>query len=311
MSSKRLQQIAIGVVVLLALWGLGALLLRPHNDSLGGGTGSGLAAISEKDVDTLSIAPPGTGTPLVLARTRHGWTANGWKASPQRLKSLFTDLGDTANAELVAQSPAALKRLGVDSAAGYRIRARRNGRTLLDLVVGKSGADYGSAYVRRAGAHDVYLVHSALRSEATRPLNDWRDHTIVRVPADSAHTIQVSTGRRRYTLQRADSAWRFAPTGPKADSATVARMLQDLADVSASGFVTPVERDSARFGRRSRRVIVRGAHGDTLADLALDSARYAYWLRSAGDSVLYKIPLSVGKEITPKESAVKGGGHKG
>lgn len=303
MSAKRLKQIIVGVVVLLALWGLGALLLRPHTDTLNGGVG--LATVSEKDVDTLTIAPPSADTTVVLARAGKGWTVNGWKASSRKVSKLFRDLNDTTGAELVARSAAALPRLGVDSASGYRVRARRNGRTLLNLVVGKTGTGYSSAYIRPAGAHDVYLVQSPLHSDADMPMNEWRDRTIVRVPTDSARAIAVSTGRRRYRLVRKDSTWRFAPAGPRADSATVARMLEDLSDMSATSFATPAQRDSARFGRRSRRVLVRGPHGDTLADLALDSTSYGYWVRSAGDSVIYKILSSAGQEITPSESTVR------
>ncbi len=96
------------------------------------------------------------------------------------------------------------------------------------------------------------------------------------------------------------------PPGVAADSAGVARLLGGLTDLSAVAFATPAQRDSARFGTGARRVLVRGARGDKLADLALDSTRAGYWVRSAGDSVVYRIPLSLGRKIAPEAAAMHG-----
>jgi Domain of unknown function (DUF4340) len=302
MSTKRLQQIALGVVALLVLWG-GSLLLRHRSDTLGGYTAP---ALSDSTVDRVTIA--GAGDTVTLARQpSSNWTVNGWKASSSSVRELLADLSDTTGAELIAENPASWQRLGVDSAGGYRLRAVQGGHTLLDLVIGKGGSDYSSAYVRRPGDPHVYLVHSALHPLAARKIDDWRDRTVVQLRADTAAAIRVSIGSRTYALKRAGKKWQLA-NGAPADSSGVAQLLEGMNNLTAIGFATPAQRDSASFARPDRAVLVEDAHGDTLADLAMDSTNDGYWTRSARDSVVYKISAYVARQIAPPDSTVAGKG---
>lgn len=301
MSMKRLKQLAAVLVALLALWGLSARVLRPHHDSLGG---LSLPRLSARTLDTVSIVKPGGGDTIMLARHDTTWTVNGWRASQKNVADLADALGDTAGEELVARSAAAESRLGVDSAAGYRVQARQSGRTLLDITVGKSGQQFGSAYVRPAGGSRTYLLHSNLHADVVRGVDDWRDRTITRVARDSVRTIDFG-GHRAYRLQRAGKSWKIEPSGAPADSAAVAQVLGALVQLDATSFATPAEADSARFVASGPRITAVGAHADTLAALALDSTKLGYLVKSAGDSAVYRIPVSVGHELTPAESAVR------
>lgn len=307
MSAKRLKQIAVVVVVLLGIWALGAVLLRPRRDDLGG---AGVPTVSGQNVDTLTIATPG-GPVIVLARGAEGWRVDGWKADDTKVDELLTQLRDTVGAELVAHSATSEARLGIDSASGYRLRARAGGRTLLDVVIGSRRGGSGSSYVRRAEDARAYLLPQDLLPAIGRGVEGWRDHTIVRVSTDSAESIRVRSGRDRYRLQRDSSGWRYsgaaqaAGAGEPADSAAVARLLETLSDVAAGGFATPAERDSARFGPRARRILVRGSHADTLADLALDSTAEGFLVQSRRDSVVYRISPALGRRLTPADSTVR------
>lgn len=299
MSPKQLKLIAVALLVLVVLWGASALLHR-RSDTLGGYSAPALTAGA---VDSVVIAGP-TDTTWLTKNPDGAWQVNGYRASLDLVNEFLKDLSDTASAELVAQNPSSFRRLGVDSAGAHVVRAVASGKTVLEVNVGNMGNGYSSAYVRRPGRDEVYLVAQPLHGLATRDINGWRDKTIVRVPRDSAARIEVRTGRHAYAIQKHDSAWAFVGGGA-VDSTAIERLLGDLGDVTATGFASPAERDSANFTRPDRTVVVKDASGGTLADLALDSTSYAYWVRSEGDSVIYKIGSTLGRAITPADSTMR------
>lgn len=300
MSPKRLKQIGAVLVALVVLWGISALLLRQHSDSLGGWSVPNLA---KAGVDSISIV--GTGDTLAFVRQDSDhWSVNGWKTHPNAVKELLADLDDTTGAQLVAQSTAAQTRLQVDSASGYRVRVHAGGRMLLDMFVGKNGQAYGSTYVRRVGDRHIYLVQRPLNSMAHRVLYDWRDRTIARITRDSTGSVHVRAGRQAYTLTRDSDVWHIGAHA-RADSDAVAQLFDNLGDVSAVGFATRAERDSISFRHPARQLLVQGRHGHTLADLDLVPTRDGYWVRSAGDSVIYRISHILGTEITPADSVFR------
>lgn len=299
MSPKQLKIIAVALLVLVVLWGASALL-HHRSDTLGGYSAPALSAGA---VDSVVIAGPADTT--WLAKDPSGrWRVNGYRASLDLVNTFLQNVTDTSGAELVAQSPESFARLGVDSTSAHVVRAVASGKTVFEVNVGNMGDGYSSAYVRRPGSDAVYLVSQPLNGIVTRDVNGWRDKTIAQVPRDSAAQIDVHVGRRAYTLQKHDSTWAFAGGGA-VDSTAIERLLGDLGDVTATDFASPAQRDSASFARPDRSVVVRDAHGTTLADLQLDSTKYAYWVRSVGDSVIYKIGTSLGQAITPADSTLR------
>jgi len=125
MSARHLRLIAIGLVVLLLLWG-GSELLSRGSDSV---TGSlALPALSQTDVDTIALIKAADS--IVLRReSPTAWSVNGHRAAPDAVRDVFQALADTARPELVAQAPASFARLGVDSAAGVLVRGRARSST--------------------------------------------------------------------------------------------------------------------------------------------------------------------------------------
>ena len=83
MSAKHLRLIALGLVVLLFLWG-GSELLSRGSDSV---TGSlALPALSVKDVDTISVVK-GTDSIVIVKQSPTAWSVNGHRAAlPSRYR---------------------------------------------------------------------------------------------------------------------------------------------------------------------------------------------------------------------------------
>jgi len=261
-SAKHLRLIALGLVVLLLLWG-GSELLSRGSDSV---TGSlALPALSDKDVDTVSIVK-GTDSIVLAKQSPTAWNVNGHRAAFTAVAELFQVLADSVPLEVVAQAPSSFARLGVDSATGRRLRLVRAGKPPLDFIIG-TGAGFQGAYLRRPGDAHVYLRRGRLGSVVDRTVDGWRDKRIATLARDSIVALDVVRGKDRYAVRRAGARWTM--NGQATDSAALARYLDRLTNIAASGFATPVAPDSVK-ARAVRRLTVRGAHG-VLLTLAFDS----------------------------------------
>lgn len=299
MSPTALLRALVALVVIVFAWGAFALFRGALS---GAGDGLDLPKLGAADVDRIALEGP-TDT-VTLRREGDTWTVNGHRASRGPVEELFGALTDTAaSSELVAKSAMSHARLGVDSGAGRRVRFARGDAVLLDFIVGERGRGYQTAYVRRADAPDVYQLRGRLASLVERDVDAWRDRRIASLPADTVGAVSITRGPGRWTVSRAEGGWTVA--GRPADSAAVARLLGALADVSATGFATDAQRDSADFGRPDRTVTVLGLAGDTLLALAIDSTTAGYWARRGGDDTVFRLDFWRADELTPTDSTLR------
>jgi hypothetical protein len=262
-SAKHLKVIALGLVVLLLLWG-GSELLSRGSDSV---TGSlALPVLSDKDVDTISVVK-GTDSIVIVKQSPTAWSVNGHRAALDAVGELFQVLADGARLEVVAQAPSSFARLGVDSASGRWLRLARPGKPPLELIIGTGATESQGVYLRRPGDTHVYLRRGRLAFVVDRPVDGWRDKRIATLARDSIVALDVMRGKDRYAVRRAGARWTM--NGQATDSAAMARYLDRLTTIAASGFATPVALDSVK-ARAVRRITVRSAHSVLLA-LAFDS----------------------------------------
>lgn len=275
MSATHLKFIAIGLAVLLLLWG-GSELFSRGSDTL---TGSlSLPALAQGDVDSVTLTK-GTDSVVLAKQPSTGWTVNGHRAAAARVSDLFLALKDTVRPEIVAQDSSSFARLHVDSASGQWLRWYHGGKPALVLVLGARGGEFGTVYLRRPGDTHVYLWHGGLADVAARSAEDWRDKRIAALVPDSIAALEVERGKDRYTLTRAAKAWTV--NGAATDSAAVGRYLQRLKTIDAAGFATVKQVDSMRTVRPTRRLVVRGrgAEGGVLLTLAFDSVPGGFLVR--------------------------------
>jgi hypothetical protein len=300
MSAAALRRALLALVVLVVAWGAFALFRGSVSDAP---VRFGLPKLTPADVDRVVITAHGD--TITLAREGTGWLANGYPAAAGAVDDLVNALTDTGmTSDLVARNAASHARMGVDSTAGRRVQFFKGERALVDLVIGNSGGAYQSAYMRRVGENDVYLVRGRLASLAGRDLDAWRDRRIAAVPADSVRAIEIARGTRHATLTRGDGVWHVGANA--ADSSAVARLLQGLADVSALGFATAAQADSLDFTHPKRALTVLGpAAGDTLLHLAFDSTASGTWVRRRAGGPVFKLDFWRLDQLTPSDSTLR------
>jgi hypothetical protein len=310
MSSTQLLRLAAVLGVVLVLWGAVALASRRSEKSP---ETTIIPKVDTSTIDTVAITGPSD--TAVLVRTRDKmipWRVNRHPADTQVVRELLNGLVDRGTSiELVARNPASHARLQVTDDSGKRVRVVERGRTVLNLLAGKTTSSGEGIYVRRAGEPEVYALDGELAKAVARRAEDWRNHLIRGVPPDSVGSVEVRRGRRSYTLRRKDTGWTFA-SGAAADSAAVAGLLSNYREIRAAGFGNEPQRDSLRFAqpRRSARLLDRG--GTPLLTLAFDSIASGLWVRvtrasdsGGGDAEPFRLDTWTADQLTPADSTLR------
>jgi hypothetical protein len=297
MNTKQLRAIAIGLALLLALWGASEYFARGSDTTV---ASMRLPSLSTAQVDSVIITHRGE-TTLIAKQPGGSWVINRMPASSTAVADLFHALVDSTP-ELAAQDSSSFVRMGVDSPAGRLIRIAGGGKTLAQVFVGARGPAFDASYVRVPGDAHIYLWSGNLPNVAERSVDDWREKQIAAVVPESIAAIDVVRGAKRYTLRKEKAGWTIS-TLPKAtaDSAAVRRYLEQFRHLAATGFATPSQVDSLRASRPARRVVVRGNGGRDLLALALDSASTGFWARRQGDPVVYRLEYWQVDQLTPAE----------
>ena len=302
MSPAQLKAIAIGVALLLVVWGASELAWRhPERPA----AAVRLPPLAAADVDTVAIVH-GAETILLARQDSARWTVNGFAAAVSGVNELLEALRDSAVPELAAEDPSSFSRMGVDSTAGRIVRVSGHGRGLITLIVGGPGPGFDAFYYRLPGDKRVNLWHGQLATLAARPVNDWRDHTIAAVLPDSIAEILVQRGAARLLLRKQGTKWTLAGGGP-VDSAAAARLVESFRGITATGFATDRQADSLRRIHPERRVVVRGSGQRELLALALDSTPGGFWVRRGG--TIYQLDSWHASQLTPTRATLQPAAH--
>lgn len=302
MTARQLLRLAVVLGGLLLLWGAVALTRR-HSDE----ATSGWRRLASDTTAVDSVAVRSATDTVVLARAGTTWRVNGFAAGPDEVTELLSALADTAQGELVAESPGSHTRLGVDSVGARRVQVIGDGKAVLDVLVGGSESGSGTGYLRRVGEPKVYRIRTNLAELAARKADDWRDKTIVSLPADSIGSIAVRRGRAEYALRREGKQWKFG-SGVAADSAKAANLAGELARIQAAAFATPAQAASLRFSQPDRRLTLTTASGRTLAALLFDSTGSGIWVRhdtSGRQGTIWRVESWDWDRIIPEKKSLE------
>jgi len=300
MSKTALVRIAVALAVALVAWGALALVHGPVSDRP---ASLALPRIDTARVDAILLAKGRDTTVLARTTARAAWTANGYRADSGAVASLLGGLADTARqSELVSEGRGMHAQLGVTPDSGTSLRVRAGGKTVLDLLTGKTTRDGSGVYVRMASADPVYALHGALASALHRDANEWRDTRIAAVVPDSVGAIEIRR-KATYVLRRGPNGWQFA-SGAAVDTSAVSSLLGQYRDFRASGFAAARSSDSTTGHAAPIHVALQDRHGKAIFGLTMDSAASAVTARADTGGVRFLVsPWQVG-ELAPPESTL-------
>jgi hypothetical protein len=305
MSSKQLLRLVAVLAAVVLLWGAVALASR----RAGEGSAELIGKVDTTTIDSIALVAPGDTAVIRRGAKRAGWQVNGHAADSQAMSQVLKALANApVSADLVARNPTSHARLRVTEDSGRRVRVLGQGRALVDVLAGKQSTEGEGIYLRRANQPDVYLVRGELATALGKPGEEWRDRTIARVPRDSIARVEISRGKRSYSLRRREGRWVLG-SGVPADSAAVAGLLSSYGKLEAAGFAGKGQRDSLRFDRRRRTARLFDAGDKPLLSLVFDSIGSGTWVRVEQQGTRarepYRLDSWTADQLTPPDSSLR------
>ncbi len=306
MSDRTLKRLlaALGALVLLYV------LVLVSGRSRGGGVAGGsemarlVDAVEESRIGAVRLVGPSD--TLEIERAGSAWTVNGYPVDSAAISRFWRAMEETEVTGLAASNPANHPRLGVARDSAWSLVLVRSGSEDFELLLGKSGPRFRTAYARLPEADEVFLLEGDLRGAAARPLRDWRDKTVVRVDTAAVLELLLHREGEDANLRREERGWSVG--GALADSIRVASLLGELARVLATGFAP----DTAVFPDEVvRRLVAIGEPGDTLAFVDMVEQDGSFLVRNRGGDTVFQLSSWLADRLVPRPEDLVSGGESG
>lgn len=263
----------------------------------GGGNGSRTAdpALDEAFAELARVSHThfeiaGPRETILLDKGDDGWTVNGFEADSGAVARFLRAVEEVETASVAATNPGNHGRLGITADSAWSLGT--GGGPL--VLLGKTGNRFRTAYARLPGADVVSLIEGDLRSAAARPLLDWRNKVILQTDTAAVASIRVTRDGGTVAYERQDSSW--TADGAEADAVTVRNILQELANLRASGFA-PEGTEMPAEPERS--VLAADADGSELASLTLADGDGNVLVLSARSPYIFEVPTFRADRIAP------------
>lgn len=151
---------------------------------------------------------------------------------------------------VLEEDTADLKTYGLDNPSAA-IRFKLDDGTEKQLFIGEMTASKVQYYAKDSAKDNIYILGSYDVENFLRPINEFRDRTILEVDTKSINSIALDiSGKRDFKLTGEDSGnWRMVePLDIEARGDAVMEIMEDILSVKIKDFVDIGVDDTARFG---------------------------------------------------------------
>jgi len=249
-----------------------------------------------------------------LARAGEGWElkspviARGDRARVD--ETLTTVLTAKADRE-IDPKPAALGDFGLDKPAAEVTLTLKDGKTLA-LQLGNKTPTGVWVYAREAGKPAVVALPDGVLREATKPVSEFRDRTILTIDRKEVSGFDVAMPGETISVAHAGEAWRITrPIALPADTEAIGDMFEKLTAAKVKEFAAeaPPSRTTYGLDRPLRLTIHTGRDKDRSSRTLLigrtdDAKKGVYAMREGEDSVLL-LPEDLAKAIPRTVAALR------
>jgi hypothetical protein len=113
-------------------------------------------------------------------------------------------------------------------------------KELARFLIGKTGPDFLSTYIRKADSDDVYLYDDYLRGDFDKQANNWRDKTILAFDPNEVVTLTISKLKEKEKIaltKDTQGNWQLEePISSLAENSPIEKILTTLGNLKATGF---------------------------------------------------------------------------
>jgi hypothetical protein len=107
-----------------------------------------------------------------------------------------------------------------------------------EILFGKDTAIEGKGYIRLGNSDDVYVVANDLKSQLTKPADDFRDHRLSDVAATQVTKAEIKTAAGEIELQKNHDHWQInRPIKARGDDAKISDLVSQTLNTRVNAFV--------------------------------------------------------------------------
>ncbi|MFH0991321.1 MAG: DUF4340 domain-containing protein [bacterium] len=208
---------------------------QPGEQSAATDSAGNLVAIDSLAVDKIEITSP-TST-VVLEKKGVEWYLQkpiSYRADQNNVASVIQETKRMEIKSIVSSKPEKQSVFQVDS-TGSLVKIYQQGVETASFIIGKPGNSYSETYVRKSNSNDVILVGSSLSYIFTKPLKEWRDRLICKVPREKIQEVKYQYGDTIFALTWKDSTWMIGKDSTQ--SSVVEGVLSSLSEFQTDDFI--------------------------------------------------------------------------
>jgi uncharacterized protein DUF4340 len=192
----------------------------------------------------------------------------------------------------IAAAPASPAEFGLDKPAAELTMTLKDGKQLGLLLGGKSPTGVW-VYAQERGKPNVFVIGDSVLRDATRPVGDFRDKTILAFDRPQVTGLEIVTRDDTIALEPADTRWKITrPVALGADAETVGGFLEKLGGAKVKEFVAenPPSLEPYGLDKPWRVTLVTGKDKErasrTLLLGKVEAGKGVYAMRAGESSVL-------------------------
>ena len=198
---------------------------------------------------------------------------------------------------------------GLDKPAAELRLTLKDGKTV-GLTLGAKNPTGVWVYAREQGKPAVFVLGESVLRDATRPVADFRDRTVLAFDVKDVTGFEVTVPEETLVAERVDGGWRLTrPAALAADGETIGEFLDKLAAQKVREFVADGPFSTATYGldKPVRVTIHTGRDKErtsrTLLLGRVDAAKKGVYAMRPGESSVLLLPEDAAK-LVPRNVAV-------
>ena len=251
---------------------------------------------------------------VVLKRDGDAWRVTAPVAALGNRGTIDETLTTILTAKIdreIDPKPTALADFGLEKPAAQVALTLKDGKQV-GIDVGAKSPTGVWVYAREHGKPAVFVLSESVLRDATRPVVDFRDRTILAFERRDVTGVDIVTDAETIAVEAAGPQWRITrPAALPADTAEMNDLLEKLATVKVKDFVAEAPRSREAYGlERPIRVSVHtGKDKDratrTLLVGRLDAEKKGVYAMRDGETSVLLLPEELAKLIPRNVGAIR------
>jgi hypothetical protein len=268
-------------------------------------------AFSFKREDITAVTVTRGGETIAMENQDNKWLVKSPVNAAADDSALNSLIGDLVSARVEREFPSpsadALKEYGLTQPAVKLEIKLKDGKTRTVELGGKDPLG-SSVYAKLDGSPNVSVLAASLLTSADKPLNDWRDRTVLGATQYDITSLKVTNENGSLELGKKDAEWAItAPVAGPAEDSEVNSLISDLTSAKAAEIVSDTADDLAKYGLDKPKVSATAKlnTGSEKALLVGSKVDDKYYAKASDSPRIVKIESSLYDKLNVKLGALR------